>query len=207
MRTIFASILFLSAFIVANAQDNRASVLQDLEKNQGSQQETKFAATLKSASRLFGTRDDLTSVITIIPAGTVVDVLGADSTYLNVAFEDTVGYIYRRQADLSPVSGGQVTQPEETINVQQAKPEVNQQTAQENRFSYLERKYGSAMAAKLMSGKIWKGMDSEMVRDSWGAPRKINRVISGNIVKEEWIYKSTWLYIENDRLADWGPIK
>jgi hypothetical protein len=63
------------------------------------------------------------------------------------------------------------------------------------------------MAAKLMAGKIWKGMSAEMIKDSWGSPRKINRVISGNLIKEEWIFKNTWLYIENDILADWGPIR
>ena len=28
------------------------------------------------------------------------------------------------------------------------------------------------MAARLYAGKIWKGMNSEMVRDSWGAAAK-----------------------------------
>ena len=36
------------------------------------------------------------------------------------------------------------------------------------------------MASRLYSGKIWKGMNAEMVRDSWGRAGKINRVISGN---------------------------
>jgi hypothetical protein len=63
------------------------------------------------------------------------------------------------------------------------------------------------MAAKLIAGKIWKGMSSEMVRDSWGKPQKINRVIGNNIIREEWIYKNSWLYIENDSLVEWGPIR
>jgi hypothetical protein len=46
-----------------------------------------------------------------------------------------------------------------------------------------------------------------MVNDTWGSPQKINRVISGNTVKEEWIYKNTWLYIEDDILREWGPVK
>ena len=63
------------------------------------------------------------------------------------------------------------------------------------------------MASRLIAGKIWKGMSGEMVRDSWGKPLKINRVISGNTVKEEWIYKTTWLYIEDDLLMTWGPVQ
>ena len=62
------------------------------------------------------------------------------------------------------------------------------------------------MAALLFAGKIWKGMSSDMVKDSWGAPLKINRVI-GDVVKEEWIFKNSWLFIENDHLVEWGPVK
>jgi hypothetical protein len=63
------------------------------------------------------------------------------------------------------------------------------------------------MASRLIAGKIWKGMTGEMVRDSWGKPSKINRVISSNTIKEEWIYRSTWLYIEDDVLMTWGPVQ
>jgi len=63
------------------------------------------------------------------------------------------------------------------------------------------------MAARLNAGKIWKGMNSEMIRDSWGKPDKINREINGNTVKEEWIYRTTWLFIENNTLQEWGPVR
>ena len=92
-----------------------------------------------------------------------------------------------------------------------SQPEVQQilpiQEQQQSRFSYLENKYGSNMAARLLSGKIWKGMNSEMVKDSWGISEKINRIVSGNIIKEEWIYRNTWLYFENNSLVEWGAIK
>jgi len=50
-------------------------------------------------------------------------------------------------------------------------------------------------------------MHSQLVKDSWGSPNKINRVISGNIVKEDWIYGKTWLYFQNSTLAEWGAVK
>ena len=88
--------------------------------------------------------------------------------------------------------------------VQGARP-VEQPTI--SRFTYLENKYGTNVAARINAGKIWKGMNGEMVRDSWGNPEKINRVISSNTVKEDWTYKSTMLYFENNRLVNWGPRK
>ena len=153
---------------------------------------------------MFATKDDLTSVILIIPADSVVTVLDSDSTYLHVVFEENEGYIFKRHAviDKIPVNTRQSIQSQPAA--QETQPVQEQQ---QSRFSYLENKYGSNMASRLMAGKIWKGMNSEMVKDSWGTAEKINRVISGNVVKEEWIFKNTWLYFENNTLLEWGPVK
>ena len=50
-------------------------------------------------------------------------------------------------------------------------------------------------------------MNPEMVKDSWGSPRKINRIINDNTVREEWTYSKTTLYFQNAALRDWGPFK
>jgi hypothetical protein len=209
MKKLIFSILFLSLVLVVQAQANKTDILQDLEKNQPDNQNVSGTATLKSSSRLFKAQDDLTSVITIIPSGSSVTVLGADSTYFHVVFEENEGYIFKRHAvlDSTPANTSQTTQPQQVQEQQQAQEQQPEQNQQESRFTYLENKYGSKMAARLSAGKIWKGMNSEMVKDSWGTPVKINRVISGNIVKEEWIFNNTWLFFENNNLVDWGPIQ
>ncbi|MCE5345380.1 MAG: hypothetical protein LLG13_03685 [Bacteroidales bacterium] len=161
-------------------------------------------ATLKSSSRLFAAKDDLTSVILIIPSGTTVTVLDSDVTYLHVTYEKNEGYILREHAVINqtPVPAAQTEQTPQAE--QEEKPASFQQT---NRLLYLEKKYGPTMAARLYEGKIWKGMNSGMVKDSWGRADKVNRVINGNIIKEEWIYRGTWLYFENNTLLEWGPVK
>ena len=103
----------------------------------------------------------------------------------------------------APVNNAPVNQPEQVQQAEQ--PEQQQQEV--SRFTYLENKYGTSMAARLNSGKIWRGMTAEMVRDSWGKPIRINRVIQNDVVKEEWIYANTWLYIENNNLIEWGAIR
>jgi hypothetical protein len=204
MKKIIFFALLLTGALSLQAQANKADLLQDLEKNQPATQDVTITATLKSSSRLFGDKDDLTSVILIIPSGSTVTVQGSDSTYLHVTFEENEGYILKRQAviDKTPIYAPQETQPQQ--EVQEEQPEQVQEVS---RFSYLESKYGSGIAAKLNAGKIWKGMNAEMVKDSWGSAEKINRVISGNIIKEEWIFKNTWLYFENNMLVEWGPIR
>lgn len=203
MKRIFLIFLLLPGVLLLQAQPDKAAQLQSLEKNQTSGQNT-ITATLKSASRLFGEKDDLTTVVMIIPSGSTVTVLGSDSTYFHITFEDNEGYILKRHAVINrtPILANKQEQP--------APKETETQPAQDqqmSRFSYLENKYGSNMAARLIAGKIWKGMNSELVMDSWGKADKINRVISGNIIKEEWIYKSTWLYFENNTLVEWGPVR
>lgn len=190
--------------IATLAQSARVDVLQDLEKNQTAGQNDTVTATLKSSTRLFGTKDDLTTVITIIPSGSVVSILDSDSTYFHALFEEDEGYIYKRDAVINKPE----QKPSKTIVYEEVSSQSQQtQKQQVSRFSFLESKYGTNMASRLVAGKIWKGMNAEMVTDSWGRPKNINRVVSGNLIKEEWSYKNTWLYFENNTLVDWGPVK
>jgi hypothetical protein len=165
-----------------------------------SQNQPTVTATMKSSGRLFSMKDDLTSVIMIVPVDSTVTVLDSDSTYYHVVFQDTEGFIFKKQAVIDKV-------PVVKSSSAQTQPSQLQQQQQQSRFSYLENKYGTSMATKLYTGKIWKGMNAQMVSDSWGSAQKINRVIDGNTIKEEWIYNQTWLYFENSTLVDWGPVK
>jgi len=201
-KIILFSIMIIAAFSIPT-QANKAGKLQILEKNQQVNQNDTLTATVTSSTRLFGSKDDLTSVIIIIPSGSTVGVLDSDSTYLHVVFEENNGYIFKRHAVINK------TEPSNSQSIQYEEAAPKSQPVQQqqvSRFTYLESKYGSNMAAKIMAGKIWRGMDAEMVTDSWGTGEKTNRVISGNVVKEEWIYKNTWLYFENNILIDWGPV-
>ena len=202
-RTFLISLLLICAFSI-KAQSNKGDQLQALEQNKPANQNTTTIATLKNSSRLFASKDDLTSVILIIPADSTVTVLDADSTYLHVVFEENEGFILNRHVELNRVSADARQNIQSQPAIQESQPVQEQK---ENRYSYLENKYGSGMASRLISGKIWKGMNSDMVKDSWGIAEKINRIIDGNTIKEEWIFRSTWLYFENNTLLEWGPVK
>jgi uncharacterized protein YdbL (DUF1318 family) len=201
MKKLFFLLVFTAFLLSSKAQNGREQVLQDLE-GQGAQQQ-EITATVKSSVRLFGERGDLTTVLTIIPKGSAVYVLDSDSDYYFVEYEEIQGYIFKNQAEINkPAPAKQV--PADRQQAQQSRPV---QQNQGNRFSYLEQKYGTSIAARISSGKIWKGMDGEMVKDSWGQPQSISRVISGNTVKEEWRYRSTVLHFRNNELVDWGPVR
>ena len=39
-------------------------------------------------------------------------------------------------------------------------------------------------------------MTAEMVRDSWGPPRDVNRTILPTVTKEQWQYEASFVYFE-----------
>jgi hypothetical protein len=204
MKRLTISIFMMMLAFTINAQDNRINTLQGLESSQSQNQDVKQTAIVNKATRLFGAKDDLTSVIMIIPSGDTVDVLGSDSTFLHVVYQENDGYIFKRHATLNIITAQVTPDIQQQVNVQEGQPVQRQQVS---RFTYLENKYGTDMAARLISGKIWKGMTTDMVQDSWGTPKKIKRTINGNNITEQWTYNNSWLYFENDTLTEWGPIR
>jgi hypothetical protein len=204
MKKLLSSALLLLFFTSVNSQETKTNVLQSLENNQATEQNSVVPAIIKSATRLFKDKDDLTSVILVVPKDSIVYVISSDDTFLNVEYEGNEGYIYARHAELFKPAEVAQTQPVQVPADQEAKS-VQEQTI--SRYSYLEKKYGPSLASKIYSGKIWKGMNVDLVRDSWGSPKKINRVISSNVVNEEWFYNGTWLHFQNSTLTDWGPVK
>ncbi|HAM11079.1 MAG TPA: hypothetical protein DCP74_12600 [Bacteroidales bacterium] len=204
MKKLIFVLLLTAVCYPLISQVSGANKLQEYEKN-GNSGGT-VTATLTSSSRLFGNPDDLTSVIVVIPKGSSVTVLDSDSAFFHVLFEEDEGFINRLHAvlDKTPVI---ISKPEaKDVPAEQNQPVSQQKQPQVSRFSYLESKYGTSMAARINAGKIWKGMNAGMVKDSWGKADKITREISGNTVKEEWIYRNTWLYLENNTLVGWGPV-
>jgi hypothetical protein len=201
MKKFITASVFLLFSVIAFSQVNKTVVLEDLEKDKAA--DLSITATLKSASRLFESREDLTSVILVIPKGSKVTITGSDSTYYKVIFDQDEGYIFKKDVVIDTAPPSPATSPK-TIQAYQQSQTAEKQVS---RLDYLENKYGPSLAAKLYERKIWKGMTAQMVRDSWGTPLKINRDIGETQVREEWIYKSAWLYLENNTLVDWGPAK
>jgi len=192
-------LISLLAVLLAAGSGIRASVITSANFND---QDKILTAKLKQASRLFKYKDDLTSVIVVLPAGTTLVITGSEEGYYKVKYENEEGYIFKNHAELEIKSSDELEVKKEPTVVRQEEP-----AREMTRLEYLEKKYGTRIATQIYAGKIWKGMTSQMVLDSWGKPQKINRSITGNYTREEWIYKNTWLFIENNTLVDWGPIR
>jgi hypothetical protein len=89
-----------------------------------------------------------------------------------------------------------------------AKRQAEQTAVQkERRKKDLINKYGTEIATKILAGKIWLGMTSEMAKESWGSPDKNNRTVGTWGVHEQWIYGDTYVYFENGILTSWQDTK
>ncbi|HHU99363.1 MAG TPA: hypothetical protein GXX76_05895 [Bacteroidales bacterium] len=164
----------------------------------------------KGAVRLFADKEDLTSVIQIIPDGTVVEAISADTLFTLIRLGEVEGYVKsdRLTAALPVVT---TTQPE-VQPVQEAAPvqpvaDVQSSQIPTDRFQTLVDKYGTDLASKIYQHKVWKGITSDMARDSWGKPKQINKMYVDNSIDEEWIYSKSYLYFRDGVLIEWGPVK
>lgn len=174
----------------------------------------------KGAVRLFRDKDDLTSVIQIVPDGTVVEVIKADTAFTLVRFSEIEGYLRsdRLTAALPVVYASQpLKSTQEAPEVaglasQQTAPgrqqaENQQEYVPTNRYEALVSMYGADIGMPLYQHKVWKGINSDMARDSWGKPKQINRTYVDQSVEEEWIYLKKFLYFRDGVLVDWGAVR
>lgn len=200
-RVYIATIALALSLFVAGAQQSSQTKLEMLENGSKVSQEPVIGVT-KGGVRFYKEKDDLTSVIRIIPAKTEVLIISNQGNYLQVKDGEDIGYV-----ETSKITVNQTTPPvQQQVVQQQVVQQEVVQTQPDNRMTYLENKYGKSVAARIYAGKIWKGMTTEMVKDAWGEPDKINKVVVQSAQMEEFRYRSTWLLMEKNVLKEWGPI-
>lgn len=158
-----------------------------------------------SACRLLSDPDNTRSVITYVPVGTELEILAVEKDYYLVNYDGSEGYISSAKVD-QPAQQEPEAAVQEPLSQDQ---EVDYMSAdyQQARLEILIKKYGQDTGRALYAHKIWKGIDHNMVRDSWGKPTEIKRSVNSNSVIEIWVYPKATLVFENDQLTSWGPTK
>lgn len=72
---------------------------------------------------------------------------------------------------------------------------------QTKRKAMLTKKYGAANAKLIVDGYVRVGMTKAMCKESWGEPYEINKTIGSWGTHEQWVYGSSYLYFEGNKLT------
>ncbi|MBS0011742.1 MAG: hypothetical protein KFF49_10060 [Bacteroidales bacterium] len=162
-----------------------------------------YQATTKSVTRLFGDKGNASSVIAYIKADTTLNVLVVEEDYLKVLYGEAEGWIETNKATLRNTEGEILQVGEQAEQAEQAIPQ--QQAV--NRKTMLINKYGPEKGQAIYEHKIWKGMNNDMVFESWGKPLRVDRLIKGADIQERWIYTKSYVIFDEDILVEWGPVR
>lgn len=116
-----------------------------------------------------------------------------DNGYFKIVYNGFVGYIN----DLYVLDKEGVINHYEKIKQLKLKSQV---AKSENEMI---KRYGKSIYDKLKNGYYWIGMSSEMALISLGLPDQVNSTVGkwGNY--EQWVYKNTYLYFENEKLTSY----
>lgn len=145
----------------------------------------------KNNTRFFSDMDNMSTVIQMIPKGVEVQVFEPFGDYYSAYFDGSYGFLFISKVD--PVN----FDPE----IFQVQPEAV--PTDQDKYAFLIEKYGQEDAGQIFARKIWKGMTKDMILDSWGKPKQIDRYIGKTTVKEEWYYRTRVLFIKDGKLVDW----
>ena len=153
--------------------------------------------TTTSACRLFADIENVSSVLSYIPKNSEVEVIEYSGEYALVVYEGTQGWIKAEKTTASTI------QAQENIAPQNS----NNYNIPYDRYSALIDKYGMRTGKSIYEHKIWKGIDNNMVKDSWGKPLQVSREVNSSGTIEIWTYRKSWLLLKNGILTEWGPNK
>jgi hypothetical protein len=74
----------------------------------------------------------------------------------------------------------------------------------EARRNDLIKKYGQTNGEKVFQKQIWIGMTEAMLVDSWGSPEEINRTVTANLTRKQYVYPGyQYVYVENGKVVAW----
>jgi hypothetical protein len=160
--------------------------------------------TTTSACRLFADIENVSSVLSYIPKGTELGVIEYSGDYALVEYDGTKGWI--RADKTSAPSAQELSQVQNQYNETQDYKSYNPNQIAD-RYTILIDKYGYSTGKAIYEHKIWKGIDNNMVKDSWGKPLQVSREINSSGTIEIWTYRKSWLLLKNGILTEWGPNK
>jgi hypothetical protein len=159
-------------------------------------------------------KDDSSADILFQPKkGEIIELIdyGDFNDYWKVSYKNSFGYVndvfIQQTSEIQNFK--KILIAKKTLKAEEQKLLNTKRLAgqKENRKKDLIKRYGAEIANKILAGKIWLGMSSEMAKESWGLPEQNNRTVGTWGTHEQWVYGDTYLYFENGTLTSWQDSK
>lgn len=169
------------------------------------------------------TPDNLSGVIFRVKYGTKAPILDIVNDHLKVQINNQIGYVSQAFIEKTPPLKEYFDQYKAYKSEQQRLSRIREQEIQDSiyqenlkvqdaklkatreaRKSELIKKYGQTNGDKIFRGLIWIGMTEAMLLDSWGTPEEINRTVTANLTRKQYVYPSyQYVYVENGKVVAW----
>jgi hypothetical protein len=155
---------------------------------------------------LYEKPDGFKSICPVI-TGNKVKVIEVLENYYKVYFNDHTGFVNKAgfQSESKIIEEKIKNEKIESEKIERNKRSEEESILEmEERRSRLIKQFGKAIGERIFYNEIWIGMTAEMVRESKGRPKDINKTVGSWGVHEQWIYnEKTYLYLENGKLVSW----
>ena len=172
-----------------------------------SNQLTEYVVNLKIDGKIRESSTPISDLLYTIPAGTEAIVYNKiEGGVFKAKYNNEIGYINDMYLDKNSF-------PKELNDyIKLAKDVANQSylikknKKKKNRREQLEKKYGKLYSRFIFRGSIKIGMTQQMVKESIGSPKDINKSVYSFGVHEQWVYshnKYEYLYFEDGILTSW----
>jgi len=192
-KLLIISLLIVIPTLCAVADNEDPGVVLDRQLSELISQDTAeyYYVKTKSTTRFFSDIENMSSVLSMIPKDIEVQVFEPIGDYYSAYFNDSYGFLFISKVE--PVNFDP--------NIFQVKPETL--PGDQDKYAFLVEKYGQKDADLIIARKVWKGMTKDMILDSWGKPKQIDRYIGKTSVKEEWYYRNKVLFVRDGKLEGW----
>lgn len=168
-------------------------------------------AIVKDRGILLDDSSILGNVIMRFNGNTKITILENAGDFYKTCYNDKCGYIsevWLEQSDeLKKMKSDNAETWKEKQNLIEKdrlikiKEEDNRRLAE--RITLYTKKYGKTNGTLVAKNMIQTGMTKDMVIDSRGLPETINETVTSWGTRQQWVYKSSYLYFENGKLISW----
>ena len=201
-------LLVLAAFLLSNLANSQSNGIPELPDS----------VVINSHNAPFRkTPFNTGEILFRVSSGTKAKLTGLSEDHLKIRIDSTDGYISYVFADLRGTQLKEYyseyvlekSRKDQAVQDSILKENFRQEEIQrhekyEIRLKELTSKYGSTIGKRIANKEIWIGMSEDLLLESWGFPEEINRTVTSNLVRKQFVYtRGKYVYVENGKVTAW----